>query len=286
MITNCELPLCLLKENNELNHFDLVLFHLLRDNPSYRKWAYEQRRLHQERIMILDNSAYEFFVKGEVLNLEEYAEMVRDLQPDFFILPDVLQDRKKTIAGISKFLEKYPMNDPKASAPKPMVVLQGNTDRELTQCMFDYIKMGLKNICIPFHIECFKNSKKSANIRREFEKVYGSNIGDDIEYAMGRVNFTLNHAAALGLFDYVHLLGSHCPLEKIFYGRFNSMDTGYPVKLGVEGVKLFKETHKPNIIIDDFLEEDLNEEKKTLIRNNVRLFRDLPCLKNKNIGVF
>ena len=163
MITNCELPLCLMNEVNELNQFDLVLFHLVRDNASYREWAYEQRRLHPERTMILDNSAYEFFVKGETLNLDEYAYFVRDLQPDYFILPDVLQDRKKTIAGITEFLEKYPMDDleVKTTIPQPMAVLQGNTDRELTQCMFDYVKLGLKNICIPFHIECFKNGKKT-----------------------------------------------------------------------------------------------------------------------------
>ena len=156
-----------------------------------------------------------------------------------------------------------------------MAVLQGNTDRELTQCMFDYVKLGLKNICIPFHIECFKNGKKTANIRHEFEKVYGSNIGDDIEYAMGRVQFVAHHGAMLEIFNYVHFLGSHCPYEKRFYKQYNSMDTGYPVKLGIEGVELWKETHKPNIIIDDFLEADLDESTKDLIRSNVIKFRDL-----------
>ena len=280
MITNCELPLCLMSEVNELNQFDLVLFHLVRDNASYREWAYEQRRLHPERTMILDNSAYEFFVKGETLNLDEYADLVRDLHPDYFILPDVLQDRKKTIAGITEFLKKYPVGglEVKTIIPRPMAVIQGNTDQELTQCMFDYIKLGLKNICIPFHIECFKNCKKDVNIRHEFEKVYGSNVSEDIEYAMGRVQFITDHRDLLDAFRYVHFLGSHCPYEKRFYKRYDSMDTGYPVKLGIEGVEIWKETHKPNIIIDNFLEADLDDQTKNLIRSNVVKFRDLPMI--------
>lgn len=280
MITNCELPLCLMSEVNELNQFDLVLFHLVRDNASYKEWAYEQRRSHPERTMILDNSAYEFFVKGETLNLDEYADLVRDLQPDYFILPDVLQDRKKTIAGITEFLKKYPVGglEAKTIIPRPMAVIQGNTDQELTQCMFDYIKLGLKNICIPFHIECFKSCKKDVNIRREFEKVYGSNVSEDIEYAMGRVQFITDHHDLLDMFRYVHFLGSHCPYEKRFYKRYNSMDTGYPVKLGIEGVEIWKETHKPNIIIDNFLEADLDDQTNNLIRSNVVKFRDLPMI--------
>ena len=81
MRTNCELPLCMLDENNELNDLDFVLFHLIKTNPTYRQWVYDQRRLHPERTMILDNSAYEFFVKGETLDLDEYVELVNDLQP-------------------------------------------------------------------------------------------------------------------------------------------------------------------------------------------------------------
>lgn len=284
MKTNCELPLCLLQEANKLNQFDLVLFHLLKSNSTYHEWAYNQRRLHPERLMILDNSAYEFFVKGETLDLDEYAYFVEDLQPDYFILPDVLQDREKTIKGINEFLEKYPMNDieVKTTVPQPMAVIQGNTDKELTQCLFDYLHMGLKNICVPFHIQHFRDCKKSEMIRQDFERMYNGKTNEDIEYAMGRVQFVKTHYALIDLFDYVHFLGSHCPFEKIYYGEYNSMDTGYPVKLGIEGVELWKEDHKPNIIIDDFLEKDLDKNTKTLIRKNVRKFRDLHVLRDKN----
>jgi serine/threonine protein phosphatase PrpC len=41
------------------------LTNMLRDNEIYREYYYKMRRVHPERLMILDNSAYEFFIKGE-----------------------------------------------------------------------------------------------------------------------------------------------------------------------------------------------------------------------------
>jgi hypothetical protein len=57
------------------------------------------------------------------------------------------------------------------------------------------------------------------------------------------------------------------------YDPINTMDTGYPVKCAIEGYKLFKEPHKPNIIIDDFLNKDLD--CKELIADNVLIFKNL-----------
>ena len=71
------------------------------------------------------------------------------------------------------------------------------------------------------------------------------------------------------------MLGSHCPYEKVFYCHdINSMDTGYPVKCAMEGLRLGEESQKPSVIIDDFLNEELTENKKQLIRDNVKLFRE------------
>ena len=58
MITNSELPNTLLHLNMELNDYDFVLYHLLKSNEKYKQWAYNQRKNHPNRMMILDNSAY------------------------------------------------------------------------------------------------------------------------------------------------------------------------------------------------------------------------------------
>ena len=53
------------------------------------------------------------------------------------------------------------------------------------------------------------------------------------------------------------------------------MDTGYPVKCGYVGYELFKEPHKPNIIIDEFLDKILPEDTTELIAKNVIKFKNL-----------
>ena len=78
---NSELPLTMLDRNVELNEYDFVLFHLYKAFPAYREYYKNLRKTHPDRTMILDNSAYEFFVKGEKLDLEEYANAVIDLCP-------------------------------------------------------------------------------------------------------------------------------------------------------------------------------------------------------------
>ena len=165
-----------------------------------------------------------------------------------------------------------------------MAVVQGNTDRELTQCMFDYVEMSIPNVCIPFHIEFFKNmgSTICEDIRDHYRHVYYDlaevNVNEDLEYSMGRVQWVKNHSAMLSVFKYIHFLGSHCPLEKYFFekldNKYVSMDTGYPVKLAVEGIRLYEETHKPNTIIDDFLEKDLSEEVRNIIKENINIFKN------------
>ena len=101
MKINSELPLCMLPFNNELNEYDFVLFHLYKTNQKYKNYYLEQRRLYPDRLMIFDNSAYEFYVKGEQLNLEEYFKAIMELKPDMYILPDVLMDSQKTVDGRS-----------------------------------------------------------------------------------------------------------------------------------------------------------------------------------------
>lgn len=107
MLINSELPNCMLDRNNKLNEYDFVLFHLYESNIQYREYYLSQRRLYPDRLMIFDNSAYEYFVKGETLDLQLYYEAICELRPDFYILPDVLMSKEKTIKGVTDFLGLY-----------------------------------------------------------------------------------------------------------------------------------------------------------------------------------
>lgn len=275
MKINSELPLCLLKKNEEINEFDFVLFHLYESNEKYENHFMYVRYTQPERLMILDNSAYEYYVKGETLDIDKFIDCIFELEPDYYILPDTLMDKKKTLNDTIKFMFK--MAGRGKCKSKPLAVAQGATIDEMLDCLDTYKIWGIENVALPFHNLFFKylGSAAQEDIRSEFKKVYPGPITEDILYAMGRVQFVRDYEHILKQFKYVHFLGSHCPLEKVFYKDYDSMDTGYPVKLAIVGDLLFEEKSKPNIIIDEFLNDELDIETKELIEINVEKFKKL-----------
>ena len=280
MKINSELPLCLLSQNNDINEYDFVLFHLYISNKDYRNYYRNQRILFPGRLMILDNSAYEFFVKGEELDFDKYVEVILELKPDFYILPDVLMDKDKTLRGAMDFESKYASTIMKKSLNiQPLAVAQGNSKKDLVECLDKYRNWRFHNVAIPFHNRFFYEMGKvvPSAVQKTFTDIYGTPVTDDHLYAMGRVRFILESNWRFEDFAHVHLLGSHCPFEKLFYKELNitTMDTGYPVKCALEGYELGKEPHKPNVIIDEFLDKELDKGTKQLIRENVLKFRHL-----------
>ena len=274
----------MLSRNLELNEYDFVLFHLYKEWPEYRAYYKQLRETHPERTMIFDNSAYEFFVKGEKLELEEYANAVIDLCPDYYILPDKLMDKTETLMMTYGFLSYHETNIIRAFAntgkitPKPLAVAQGNSAKDLFDCLLKYHDEKIRNVALPFHNSFFKDEYNEAyanRIRLEF-----GSLNDDRKYMLGRHWFIASAKMLLQTFEYVHLLGSHCPFEKRLYEEagfdfINSIDTGYPVKCAIAGYEMFKEPEKPNIIIDDFMDKELTDEQKALIDININKFKAL-----------
>lgn len=280
MKINSELPLQMLKDNYDLNEYDFVLFHLYISNEEYREYYKSMRRVHPDRTMILDNSAYEFFIKGEKLDLMQFKVAIEDLKPDYYILPDVLMDQQATLDGIQEFCNTcIPLN----CDAEPIAVAQGKTEEELVECLHIYGDEGIDAICIPFHNSFFKDLGQQV-IDDDISMIYESfmdayniddidDITDDMKYAMGRVRFFVKYWFIIKTFEYVHMLGSHCPYEKHFYHEIDSMDTGYPVKLAHECIMLGKEKSKPSTIIDDFLTNKITVTERKLIHVNIERFK-------------
>lgn len=279
---NCELPLCLLSDHNTaLNDYDFVLFHLYQSSPAYRQYYEGLRKTHPDRKMILDNSAYEYFITGGSLDIPSFIEAIKNLRPDFFLLPDVLMDKKATLDGIARFWEiAGPENE--SFFLRALVVSQGNTEEEIVESWKEYINRGYRNLAIPFHNSFFREMGKTRGFIRDiWADQFDNQLDADKEYAIGRCNLIHKYQDFLREnFGYIHLLGSHNPWEKAVHdywspGTIDSMDTGYPVKTGIEGYELFQEPTKPSIIIDDFLEADLDISVRQRIIRNIRTFKSL-----------
>lgn len=262
---NCELPLGMLKSHNtKLNDMDFVLFHLFQHYPdSYGKYYLDLRKSknNSDRIMILDNSAYEFYIKGEELDWDAYINTIYKLKPDYFILPDTLMNYQKTMEETTSFLTIDYANEIKELKEKyniqPMAVLQGNSTLDFLNCIMSYADLGIKSIAIPFHnsfladdygkvsdIDWGSFSKYNLDLpkNQKTEKVESENRKEmdgstkivdklvdklDNNYARGRINWIHRYYHFLNrFFDYIHLLGSHNPGEINFYKDLKKNSSG------------------------------------------------------------
>lgn len=267
--------------NEKLNEYDFVLYHLYKHSDEYAGYYQCLRKLKPNRLMILDNSAYEFFVSGEKLDLYDYVYTIDMLEPDLFILPDTLMDSKKTREGSLDLWNRLHNDNWNSQLEKykrrAMGVIQGNSEEELLGMMQFYKQLGVRNVAIPFHLSFYKEYGGSfyKEILREMTSSCNDQMIEDARYAAGRIEFVRKWGHLLKPnFGHVHLLGSHNPIEKIYHSSvIDTFDTGYPVKCAMEGYELGAEPHKPDSIIDDFMHHELDEETKTLLINNVDLFR-------------
>lgn len=299
--TSCEVPNCLLEYNLSLNDFDFVLYHLYRSNPTYKNYYNRIRKFRYMRECILDNSAYEFSVSGQEFDLDEFMLSISELRPDKIIAPDSLSDLQKTLKSLQEFFELCVLRDPleiKGSSGGQnykdhiMPVAQGTSSGQLIESLYEYADQGYSNVCIPFHNQAFLDDyspEDSPDILFTYTEKTKKGRLDDM-YALGRVLFIRENIDFLmDHFDRIHLLGSHNPIEKKILRRTISphlpepteftdpllitMDTGYPVKCGIAGLELGTENEKPELILDDFIEKELDSKTKKLILQNISKFR-------------
>lgn len=294
MQINCELPLSMIPEWNEkLNQYDLVLFHLFISNSEYKKYFTELRRKYTQKLsnapasiistrrMIMDNSAWEFMIRGESHKPDMFRDAVKELGPDYFIIPDVLGNMDKTMDYVLSEMHYWDQGY-YGSHSYPIAVIQGNSVEEFWNCIQDYLKLGIKCVAVPYDIEFFRSYAHWGTLAEKvFRLVYNiPTLTPDMEYALGRLEIISLLKSELQKFEYIHILGSHCVLDKLFLNhnpelRIRSMDTSYPVKIALKKWPLFKEQYKPKIVIDDIESKCLSPEIQDLIITNINTFKNI-----------
>ena len=240
-------------DRDTLTDINFVLYHLL-NRPEYAEWAKKKGKM-----TILDNSAYELHMRGMEFNMEEFVKCINEINPDYFIIPDVLMDMDSTLENL--------LNFPAINTnSKAIAVLQGNSPEELLKCLGVYKQYNIDYVAIPFHNSFFRDM--------------GFELGEkdtDRVYAAGRRKFLHDHKDKFeGL--KVHLLGTHHPEEFKDLPRFvESIDTAYAVKKAIVLSDLLS-PGKPDILIDDIRE--LSDSQLEKIHNNVEQFISLVSYEN------
>ena len=137
-----EAPLSIFNKVQEKTDIDYALVHLFEENQQYYQ-AFEHA-LYTGREVILDNSIFEL---GEAFTGESYYYWVDKLKPTWYIVPDSLENKDRTIDLFNKWMATY--GNKVDSSTKAIGVVQGKNYREIVDC-YKFMNDNADMIAISF----------------------------------------------------------------------------------------------------------------------------------------
>ena len=244
-----EAPKSIFQKVEEYTDYSYALVHLFEEDNEY--YTLFEEALKNGREVILDNSIFEL---EEAFDADKFAYWIKKLKPTWYIVPDALEDKDKTVMQMAEWNSKY------SDLPgKKIGVVQGKDYNEIAKCYKYMDKVAdVDMIAISFDYSYYETSAPHPN-----------------KY----VSWMLGRPALLGrlFMDGVinpekphHLLGNSLPVEGKFYGSYDwiySMDTSNPCVHGIKGTKyqdnfgLYTKESQKLIEMIDFPESEIDVDK-------------------------
>lgn len=253
-----ETPLCLLEDSRKFNDYDYCLPHLLDQEPGYQDYFLTSKA--QGRYIIMDNSLHEL---GHAYDSDRLMYWIEQLKPNEFIVPDVWEDRDKSVVNARKWAQ---IELPKGVTK--VAVVQAQTIHEAATCYQTYKDLGYEKIAFSYGASYYNDVVPHPN--------------RDLGKALGRLSVisALYKTKVIHQNDRIHLLGCAVPQEFGWYNGFNcieSIDTSNPVMAALEEMWYTEAglDRKPKANMNDYfymLEDQVNWD---YLLNNLYKFRDI-----------
>jgi hypothetical protein len=260
MLISHETPLQLMDKSRSYNDYDYALVHLFETHPQY--YQFFKTSLAAGREVLLDNSIFEL---GTAFDPEKFYNYILDLNPTYYVVPDVLEDAQQTIISFLNWETKHDMN-PIKHIPK-IGVVQGKTYDELATC-YTFMNEKADYIAISFDYSYYQQSALGKN---KLEKCRN-----------GRVKLIRDFIND-GIWDETtphHLLGCALPNEFKEYrnltNAIRSLDTSNPVVAGMHNIRYIDNiglVDKPSTKLCDLIDFSVTDQTKKIILKNVEDFR-------------
>jgi len=243
-----ESPKSIFSEVQQYTNYDYALVHLFEEDMEYLKLF--EDAVEKGREVILDNSIFEL---EEAFDAEKFVDWVKYLKPTWYIVPDALEDCKKTMSQMAEWNMRY-----KNVPGKKIGVVQGKTYEQIKNCYIFMDTSDVDMIAISFDYSYYEESVPHPNKYVSWMLGRVKLLGDLLRD--GTINVNKPH----------HLLGVGLPQEGMYYRDYKwiySMDTSNPVVHGIKGIEykgvglLSKESQK--------LFEMINESKDNINLNKV-----------------
>lgn len=239
------------------NDYDFILPRFWGKNREYKEHYNKSKKF-----KILDNGLFE----GDEYTVPEFVQLINEVQPDIFVVPDVWNDASLTFRNA-----KYWYNTIKPQLPTStqlMVVMQGKTLEDFEFLYQECEDLGYRNFAFNFSSQCY-------------DKLMVGHSNQLIRQMLGRIRVISHLKAAQHIQDthYLHLLGCSLPNEFLYYPKdwkfLRSVDTSNPIINGAMGIQ-YNEwglLTKPREKMEEFFDKDLSS-TISLINYNVDKFRE------------
>ena len=245
-----------------MTDYDYALVHLFEEDPEYLELFKDA--VAEGREIILDNSIFEL---EEAFDAERFAYWINELKPTWYIVPDALENAKKTLSNMAEWNLKYADN----VTGKKIGVVQGKTYSEIVNC-YDYmanmadVDMVAISFDYSYYEEKFPHPNKYVSWMLGRVQLLGRMFKD------GVINTDKPH----------HLLGCGLPQEFSFYHNAGwdwiySLDTSNPVVHGLKGIE-YKDSglwDKESQKLFTMINSDVTKEQLSTIKYNINMFRQL-----------
>jgi len=263
LLVSHESPIQLLPESLSYNDYQYCLVHLMEENEQYREWFLNVNKL-KDADVLLDNSIFEL---GESFDPEKYVEWLEKINPNYYIIPDVLEDGPSTMGKWEHWHSHgYDVN----STALKIGVVQGKDWNDLVEC-YRFMSHEADYIAISFDYAYYEHT--------------GIGYTKLERWCTGRQRF-IKQLIDEGIWNWNkphHLLGCSLAKEFRYYVDNNitnirSCDTSNPIVASLKGLKYNGDLglqEKPSTMLCDLIGADVDEDVAGLIQYNTKMFKHI-----------
>lgn len=261
-----ESPLSLLPESLKYNDYQYCLVHLMEEQEEYKEWFLEKYRAKVPNgEILLDNSIFEL---KAAFDSEKYAVWCERIKPNYYIVPDVLENAYATMNKFRVFVENY------GDLPGAKIgAVQGNTWTDVVEC-YRYMRDNADYIALSFDFSMYQITGQSGPNDKNFKlKRQASGRQNLVKRLIEEGEWAWNKPH--------HLLGASLASEFEWYVDNNiynikSLDTSNPVVAGLLGYTYNGDLgldHKPSQLLAELISAQPDEDAVERILYNTGQFK-------------
>ena len=263
LLVSHESPIQLFEESLEYNDYQYCLVHLMEESDEYRDWFMTVNKRFGADVL-LDNSIFEL---GESFDPQKYAHWLREINPNYYIIPDVLEDATGTMTQWQDWQQNHMPAECKSAK---IGVVQGKTWQDLINC-YQFMSEEADYIAISFDYSYYKYT--------------GSGSSKLERWCSGRQRF-IQDLIDKGLWNWSkphHLLGCSLAKEFKYYvdnriTNIRSCDTSNPIVAALKGLRYNGDlglNEKPSTMLCDLINAEVDEDTFELAQYNTTMFKHI-----------